>query len=147
MLSNTCKYAIRSLIYLANLSAGNKKIGIKKISEDLKIPSPFLGKILQRLAREKILSSTKGPHGGFTLGRKPEEISLFDIVIHVDGEAYFNNCIIRLEPCSCFEEEVTTCPVHKRFSKIRNDLISFYKDTSLADIVEDFEISGEIIQF
>jgi len=147
MLSNTCKYAIRSLIYLANFSVSDKKIGIKKISEDLNIPSPFLGKILQSLAREKILSSTKGPHGGFTLGRKPEEISLYHIVIHIDGEEYFNNCIIRLEPCSCFAEEITTCPVHKRFSNIRSDLISFYQNTSLADIVEDFEISGEIIQF
>lgn len=147
MLSNTCKYAIRSLIYLANYSTPTQKIGIKKISEDLQIPSPFLGKILQSLAREKVLSSTKGPHGGFALGRKPEEISLFDIVVHVDGEDYFNNCIIRLEPCSCFAEEITTCPVHKRFSNIRNDLIDFYQNTSLADIIEDFEISGEVIQF
>lgn len=147
MLSNTCKYAIRSLIYLANFSTSTTKIGIKKISGDLQIPSPFLGKILQSLAREKILSSTKGPHGGFSLGRKPEEISLFDIVVHVDGEDYFNSCIIRLEPCSCYAEEITTCPVHKRFSNLRGDLIAFYQDTSLADIIEDFEISGEIIQF
>jgi DNA-binding IscR family transcriptional regulator len=55
MLSNTCKYAIRALIYLANYAKDNQKIGIKKISEDLKIPSPFLGKILQSLAREKLI--------------------------------------------------------------------------------------------
>lgn len=147
MLSNTCKYAIRALIYLANYAEKEKKIGIKKISEDLKIPSPFLGKILQSLAREKILSSTKGPNGGFALGHKPEDISLFDIVVHVDGEKYFNNCIIRLEPCSCYTEEISTCPVHRRFSKLRGDLILFYKETSLADIIDDFEISGESIQF
>jgi len=147
MLSNTCKYAIRSLIYLANFVEENKKIGIKKISEDLNIPSPFLGKILQGLAREKILCSTKGPNGGFALGRKAEEISLYEIVVHVDGESHFNNCIIRLEPCSCFTEEISTCPVHKRFSHLRENLINFYKETSLADIIEDFEISGEIIEF
>lgn len=147
MLSNTCKYAIRALIYLANYAQETQKIGIKKISEDLSIPSPFLGKILQGLARENILSSIKGPNGGFALGRKPEEISLYDIVVHVDGEKYFNNCIIRLEPCSCYTEEISTCPVHKRFSRLRGDLIGFYQDTSLADIIEDFEISGEAIQF
>ena len=147
MLSNTCKYAIRALIYLANYSGENKKIGIKKISDDLNMPSPFLGKILQSLAREKILLSTKGPNGGFSLGRKPEEISLFDIVVHVDGEKYFNNCIIRLEPCSCYTEEISTCPVHKRFGNLRGDLIGFYQDTNLAEIIEDFEISGEIIEF
>ncbi len=147
MLSNTCKYAIRSLIYLANYAGETKKIGIKKISEDLNIPSPFLGKILQSLAREKILCSTKGPNGGFALGKKPEEISLYDIVVHVDGEEYFNNCIIRLEPCSCFAEEISTCPVHKRFSKNRTELINFYQETTLSEIIEDFEISGEEIRF
>lgn len=147
MLSNTCKYAIRALIYLANYSKDEKKIGIKKISEDLKIPSPFLGKILQSMARENILSSTKGPNGGFSLGRDAEDISLYDIVVHVDGEKYFNNCIIRLEPCTCFTEEISTCPVHRRFSQIRDDLIRFYKDTTLADIIDDFEISGESIEF
>ncbi len=147
MLSNTCKYAIRAMIYIANYSEGQNKIGIKKITDDLNIPSPFLGKILQKLARENILCSTKGPHGGFALARKPEEISLYDIIVQVDGLSYFNNCIIRLESCSCFTEEISTCPIHKRFNAIRNDLISFYKNTSLADIVEDFEISGEAIQF
>jgi Rrf2 family transcriptional regulator, iron-sulfur cluster assembly transcription factor len=147
MLSNTCKYAIRALIYLANYSEEGKKVGIKKITEDLNIPPPFLGKILQKLARENILCSIKGPHGGFALGRKAEEISLYDIIVQVDGEDYFNNCIIRLEPCSCFTEEITTCPIHKRFSSVRLDLVNFYQNTSLADIVDDFEISGEVIQF
>jgi Rrf2 family protein len=147
MLSNTCKYAIRALIYLANYSEGGKKIGIKKITEDLNIPPPFLGKILQKLALENILCSIKGPHGGFALGRKAEEISLFDIIVKIDGDEYFNNCIIRLEPCSCFTEEISTCPVHKRFGSIRSDLVSFYQNTSLADIVDDFEISGEVIRF
>lgn len=147
MLSNTSKYAIRSLIYLANFSSPDKKVGIKKISEELKMPSPFLGKILQGMAREKILNSTKGPNGGFTLGRKPEEITLYDIVKHIDGEDYFNNCIIRMQPCTCYESNNTTCPIHKRFNNLRSEVISFYKDTSLADIVEDFEISGEVIHF
>ena len=47
MISNTCKYAIRAVLYLAIHEKENEKIGIKKISEDLEMPSPFLGKILQ----------------------------------------------------------------------------------------------------
>ena len=94
MLSNTCKYAIRSVIYLALHAQDGKKIGIKKISEDLEIPTPFLGKILQSLARQKLLSSTKGPHGGFGLGKDPMEISLMNIVEIVDGLDMFENCLI-----------------------------------------------------
>jgi len=64
MLSNTCKYAVRALIYLGKYSVDGTKIGIKKISSDLIIPTPFLGKILQNLVKQKVLVSTKGPNGG-----------------------------------------------------------------------------------
>jgi len=70
MLSNTCKYGIRAVIYLALHNAEEKKIGIKEISSELNIPTPFLGKILQMLAKNKMLISTKGPNGGFGLDRK-----------------------------------------------------------------------------
>jgi len=135
------------LIYLAKNAGVDKKIGIKKITDDLTIPPPFLGKILQNLVRQGILVSIKGPNGGFSLARKAEEISLYDIVVKVEGNGYFNNCIIRLEPCSCFTDEISTCPVHKRFTQIRSELIAFYKDTTLADIIDDLEISGETVKF
>ena len=63
MLSNTSKYAIRAVIYLALFSSDEKKIGIREISKELGLPTPFLGKILQMLAKQKILNSTKGPMG------------------------------------------------------------------------------------
>lgn len=142
MLSNTAKYAIRALIYLANYATDGKKIGIKQMSDELGIPFPFLGKIMQSLAKEKILISNKGPRGGFALNRKPEEISLYDIIVMIDNDDYFQHCIIRPVPCSCFTDEVTTCAIHRRFSNLRNEIASFYKDTKLADIIDDFEISG-----
>ena len=71
MLSNSCKYGIRAVVYLASRHT-KSNIGIKEISGDLGLPSPFLAKILQQLAKHKILNSVKGPNGGFTLKRKPE---------------------------------------------------------------------------
>jgi Rrf2 family iron-sulfur cluster assembly transcriptional regulator len=58
MLSNTCKYAIRAVVYISVFGSKEKKTGIKEISEKLEIPTPFLGKILQSLARNKVLTST-----------------------------------------------------------------------------------------
>src|SRR6056297_1802886 len=95
MLSNTCKYGIRAIIYLA-LENSDKKVGIKQIAEDLDIPSPFLSKILQLLAKNKILTSTKGPHGGFGLGKNADEISLMDVVKVIDGMDFFETCIISM---------------------------------------------------
>ena len=89
MLSNTCKYAVRSLIYLGKNATEKEKVGIKKIAGDLNIPTPFLGKILQNMVRMKVLVSTKGPNGGFALGRKAKDISLYQIVCIVDGGRLF----------------------------------------------------------
>ena len=97
MLSNTSKYAIRAVIYLSINAGEERKIGIKQISKDLNIPTPFLGKILQILAKHKLLSSTKGPHGGFGLGKKADEIKLIDVVNIIDGQDIFKKCLIRLE--------------------------------------------------
>src|SRR5665811_1714417 len=101
--------ALRALIYLGKYSEGNSRIGIKKISEDLTLSSPFLGKILQNLVKQKLLVSTKGPNGGFGLGKKPSEITLWDIVTKVDGEEFFTNCLISLEPCVTHDSTKPFC--------------------------------------
>ncbi|MGQ8335731.1 RrF2 family transcriptional regulator [Sunxiuqinia sp. A32] len=146
MLSNTCKYAVRALIYLGKFSDEGNKIGIKKIANDLEIPTPFLGKILQNLVKQKILSSTKGPNGGFGLGKKPEDISLYEIVSIVDGEDFFKNCLISLQPCSTHHSEGKPCPVHNRFSEVRERLGQFYSETSIATIIDDMSGHEDLIK-
>ncbi len=146
MLSNTCKYAIRALIYLGKYSEDGTRIGIKKISSDLSIPTPFLGKILQNLVKQKILVSTKGPNGGFGLGRKTNEISLYDIVKIVDGEDFFKNCLIGLQPCATHAIEGKPCPVHKSFGPIRAQLLLFYQTTTIDGILADMTGIEDLIK-
>ena len=134
MLSNTSKYAIRALIYLALYATKTKKIGIKTISEELGIPTPFLGKILQMLARQKILDSTKGPHGGFYLKKPAMDISLMEIVEIIDGVDVFNQCIIRTEPCNPKEP----CSLHHMVSPYQKGIQSIMLTESLADLASEF---------
>lgn len=146
MLSNTCKYALRALIYLAKFSEENSRIGIKKISEDLSLSSPFLGKILQNLVKQKLLVSTKGPNGGFALAKKPEEITLYDIVIKVDGEEFFTNCLIGLEPCSSHDKSKPYCPVHAQYEELRKEISKFYKETTLEIIGQDIDKYEDLVR-
>ena len=145
MLSNTCKYAVRSVIYLALNARDGKKIGIKKISEDLEIPTPFLGKILQSLARQKLLNSTKGPHGGFGLGKDPQEITLMNIVEIVDGLDMFENCLIGLRPCKNDINNQPPCPVHNQFSEIRHHMICLFNDQTIGQLIQDMSKTKEVI--
>lgn len=146
MLSNTCKYAIRALIYLGKFSEEGSKIGIKTISKDLSIPTPFLGKILQNLVKQKVLVSTKGPNGGFGLGKPKDEISLYDIVSIIDGEDFFKNCLISMEPCATHHENGQPCPVHNSFAEVREKLFQYYSETTLATIIADMEGHEDLIK-
>lgn len=146
MLSNTCKYALRALIYLGKFSEEDKRIGIKKISEDLSLSSPFLGKILQNLVKQKLLVSTKGPNGGFALAKEASEITLWDIVIKVDGEEFFTNCLISLEPCRSHDPSKPLCPVHAQYEMLRKEISKFYKETTLATISKDIDKFEDLVR-
>jgi len=135
MLSNTSKYAIRAVIYLALNAGEDKKIGIKQISKDLSIPTPFLGKILQTLAKHKLLSSTKGPHGGFGLGRSAEEIYLIDIVDIIDGQDIFKKCLIRLDDCN----EKEPCSMHNKYSELREHLLNLFQKQKISELIDEIK--------
>jgi Rrf2 family iron-sulfur cluster assembly transcriptional regulator len=142
MLSNTSKYALRAIIYLTIHASADKKVGIKKISEDLTIPTPFLGKILQSLAKQKLLLSTKGPNGGFALAKDPALVSLYDIVTIIDGEDIFSNCLISMRSCG---EAHQYCPVHANYEAIRKDMKGFFQNETLASIAQKMDKSPENI--
>lgn len=144
MLSSSCKYGIRAVTYVASKSKDNVKIGIKQISEDLKLPTPFLAKILQLLAKQKILSSSKGPHGGFALLKDPRNITLLDIINTIDGSDLLENCIIHNTTCSCVGEENLICPIHDEYSKIRTNLVKLFGKKTIYSLVRSANSKDEI---
>ena len=135
MLSNTCKYAVRAVIYISVYASDKKKVGIKEVSSELDIPSPFLGKILQTLAKHKILNSSKGPNGGFTLSRPPEEIPLMDIVEIIDGTDIFTTCLIRAAECSDDEP----CGLHDNITAVRKQLKNVFINQTVNDLASEFK--------
>ena len=142
MLSHTSKYAIRALIYLELYSTPENKKGIKIISSELDIPSPFLGKILQVLVKHQLLASTKGPHGGFYLNRPAIDIPVMEIVELVDGKEAFDMCVIRTSPCDHEEP----CSMHQKLGPIRRDMKRIFSTETIADLVSEFKEGKEKIR-
>ena len=137
MLSNTCKYAIRAVIYLAVNENEGKRIGIKQIANDLSIPSPFLGKILQQLAKQKILASTKGPNGGFGLEKPAEQITLMDIVEIIDGTNVFDSCLLGLAICKGDPDKQSLCPMHPVSDPVRQQLQELFSAHTVGELAHD----------
>lgn len=133
MLSNSCKYAIRSVIYLALNSNANKKIGSKEVALKLNIPQPFLAKILQELTRKHLISSTKGPKGGFFLTDENLNNSVLDIVSCIDGLDAFNICFLGLHTCSSKKP----CSVHHIVGPFKDDVFDQLSNNTIAQFADD----------
>jgi Rrf2 family iron-sulfur cluster assembly transcriptional regulator len=144
MLSNSCRYGIRAVIYLAGQQLSGGKTGIIKISNDLGLPRPFLAKILQQLAKQKILSSSKGPHGGFSILKDPGKITLLEIVNSIDGKDVFTSCVMHNSSCECVEKEKKQCPLHEDYQKTRSDLIKLFSNKTIYELVKAADNSERI---
>ena len=90
---------------------------------------------MQTLAKHKLLSSTKGPHGGFGLGKPSDKITLIEIVDIIDGQDLFNKCMIRLEDCN----ENEPCSAHKKYVEIRESLHTLFQRERISDFVEEIK--------
>jgi len=113
--SRSAEYAIRAFVHLAQADDG-KYVMVKNIAEQEAIPSHFLAKILQQLARKGLLRSSKGPTGGFALRVPAAEVRLLDIVEAMDGLAPYQHCASGLSECS----DAMPCGMHDSWAALRS---------------------------
>lgn len=136
MLSNSCRYGIRAVIYIASRQKDKGKTGLKSISEALELPTPYLAKILQELAKRKILNSAKGPHGGFSMLRDPKKVTLLDIIEIIDGDEFFRNCVIHNSTCAAVDAKKIPCPLHDDYGALRAGLVDLFKKKTIYDLAK-----------
>lgn len=127
--SNPCEYAIRALAFLAGFPRDRAAQGTV-IAQGEGLPAPVLGKVLQELVRKGLLESRRGPGGGFRLARKPELITLRDVVAAIDGLDQFLECAVGLDRCS----DEAPCPLHDTWKDLRRQMMTYLEVTTLADM-------------
>ena len=93
------------------------------------------------------LSSTKGPHGGFGLGKPTSEIALIDIVEIIDGKDVFTNCLIGLQSCKSNHKEGHACPVHDQYAGIRQQLFDFFSSETIGLIISKMKDKSRITSY
>lgn len=90
-------YALRALICMAK--SRSKTMTVNEIVAKEKLPKVFLRRILQKLAEKKLISSYKGPSGGFGFLSKPEEVSVTDVMKVFQGDIDLTNCLLKGKAC------------------------------------------------
>ena len=129
--SRSAEYAIRAFVYLAVVPPG-KYAMVKQIAEESDIPSHFLAKILQQLARQGFLRSSKGPTGGFALRYPASEITLLQIVEAIDGLADYQRCIGGMTECN----DQMRCGMHDSWKALRGRIIEYLEGTTVEELAK-----------
>lgn len=143
MFSKACEYAIKASIFIAISSYNNKKVSPKEISEEIDSPKAFTAKILQELAKNEIIKSTKGPYGGFEIDKnKISSIKLSQVVKAIDGDSIFKGCGLGLETC----DEDHPCPVHDKFKIVRTELRDMLENTNLEQLALNIKSGGSFLK-
>ncbi len=136
MFSKACEYAIRASIHIADQSLKSRKVSLKDVAKAIESPEAYTSKILQQLSRNQVISSEKGPTGGFLMNEKAlHETKLSTIVAVIDGDNIYSGCGLGLKKCN----EKMPCPVHHQFTSIRNDLKKMLETTTVKSLTKDLE--------
>jgi Rrf2 family iron-sulfur cluster assembly transcriptional regulator len=140
MFSKACEYGIRAVLYISTKSQDGNRLGIKEIAQQIDSPEPFTAKILQTLVRKGIVSSQKGPTGGFFLEPKARQLSVSDIIKAIDGKEILRSCVLGLPQCS----DVKPCPIHKEVKAHTTALREVMKEKTIAQLTAEVE-SGKTV--
>jgi len=124
------RYALRAITNLA-LTGSDKPVPIKQIAGDEEISPEFLEQIFFRLKKTGIISSVRGPGGGFMLDKAPEDISVKDIFDAV-GEG------LEITPCTGEEDCVRqdTCSVHDVWQEASDVIVGYFEGLTLRRIMD-----------
>lgn len=141
MLSRASKYAILSTLFLAEHSSEEKKISVKVIAESIDVPSPFLAKLFQQLVRGKIISSTKGPNGGFYLTEANGTRNVLDIIENIDGLTKLNDCFLGLNEC----DGANPCPVHFIVEPFKENILGKFRDKTIIEFAQEISEKGRVL--
>lgn len=129
--SKGCEYAIRALVHMAP-EGETTRFQAKSVCEKAGIPESFTRKIFQSLVNGGFLHAVRGPGGGYALTKPPTEITLYEVILAVDGPNTFSGCILGLEQC----DSEQPCPLHQTWARGKTTLIETLESKTLDDLIE-----------
>jgi Rrf2 family protein len=133
-LSKKADYALIAMKHLAVRGIDGSS-SAREIAEQYGIPIELLAKVLQRLVRGGLLASHQGTRGGYHLARRPEWISLADVIQAIDGPVTVTACSSKDERCDQFAK----CNVRDPLWRVRERILAALGECSVADLVADPE--------
>ena len=129
ILNQSANYALRAVLYIARHDGAQTA---DVMAEKLGVPRNYLGKILHLLVRANVLTSTRGPRGGFVLLSPAEATSLETVIAPFHNVSEPPVCLLGNKRC----DRTDPCAAHDRWEQMAEPFRKFFEETTVADMVE-----------
>ncbi|MCV2368969.1 Fe-S cluster assembly transcription factor [Roseateles oligotrophus] len=136
------RFAVTAMIDLA-LRENGGPVALAAISQRQQISLSYLEQLFGKLRRHELVESTRGPGGGYSLGRKSSEITVADIIVAVDEPIDATGCGGHE---NCMGENTGRCITHELWTSLNAKMIEYLDSVSLRKLVEDQLAKGVTIE-
>ena len=136
------RFAVTAMIDLA-LREHTGPVALAAISARQQISLSYLEQLFGKLRRHELVESTRGPGGGYSLGRKAEEITVADIIVAVDEPLDATGCGGKGD---CMGEDSGKCMTHDLWAGLNAKMIEFLDSVTLKKLVDEQIAKGISIE-
>jgi len=130
LLSVTADYALRAMLVLAKDTT--RPLRAYEVADRIGAPRNYTAKTLNSLARAGLLTSLRGPTGGFLLAISPDSITVAEIAAVFDGRRAIDRCLLHDRPC----DPTQPCSAHDRWAEVPRAARKALATTTIADLIE-----------
>jgi Rrf2 family transcriptional regulator, cysteine metabolism repressor len=137
MFSTKAEYGVRVMAHLAKRD-GEPPISLGTIADAEGLPLAYLEHLVQRLRKAGLVESHRGAHGGYTLARAADEITMADVVRALEGDIAPIECITADADgvFTCAREGAQPCPTKLLWTRVQGSIVRTLNDRTLDDLVQ-----------
>jgi Rrf2 family protein len=139
VISQTAEYALRAIVFLADCHHPQTNHQIAAVT---RVPAGYLAKVLQSLARAGLVQSQRGLHGGCTLAKPPQRITVWEVIDAVDPIQRIRSCPLGLKA-----HGVRLCPMHRRLDDAMASVEKAFRSSTVAELLADPNPSKPLCDF
>jgi len=129
--STKTEYGMRAMVQIGK-KYGQEPVSLATIAKDEKISQPYLERLVARLKADGLVKSTKGVKGGYELSRRPDDVSLFEVVEALEGPIAVFSCLMDNTKMICTRK---SCLTKKVWIRLQDEIIKVLRNTKLSELI------------
>ncbi len=131
ILRRNTDYALRAMVHLAT-HRKDGDLSARKLASEENISYSLVRKLMQRLLKARLVESSIGSKGGFSLSKLPSKINLLEIIETIQGPLRLNRCLLGMDIC----HRQKGCPVSRKLTKLQKNMREYLHGVTLDDLLQ-----------